>query len=844
MNLSGQPDYISSDGVTLPFGIPGIYALNDSISGTQYVISGTNIDVTSTDGTIVVSANIPGGVGIGYLNNDSSGTQYIAGTNSIGVNTFGGTTFINAQPILDQIGTKSDITFVGSSLSTKADITLLGALLGTKADLSFVGSSLGTKADTVYVNSSLGTKVEVTTFLADLGTKADISYVNALIGTTTAGSAIKAINNQSQGTQFIVGSSLDVQSVGGVHTISLGSSGITAGTYGDVTNVGQIVVDKFGRIVFAKNVSIAGGSGGGTGIISLNSLTTLSQNFLATNIDIASIGSNHTFSIYPIAGSNVNISSTNGTHVISATDQIKYINDISAGTLYITAGSNTSIGAAPGTIVVSAVDQLKSFNGDTTPAQFLVGANNIVINSTSGTSTVDAQLIGSSLGTKADTVSLGTKLDSILGTAWLGTKVDFANLGTIATLSNLGTTVTTINTQGQQAQFILGSNLDIQSITGTHTISLGSSGAIAGTYGASGNNVYPIIGVDTFGRITTVTQGTATGGGGTSVSGTGFPQGYMDMGSVAIANGTAIVVDHCFCKDRSNLLDITIPTSGTIVLNSGTSENGVLQYKPTPNIYITWVAPTKVVYTSGGTSLSPYWQAEDVLHGVAGESMKIVALSSSTSALIETINTSSGGTLSNNGTWGGGKYNVSPNTFYYLYAYTTGTGNNGYFLTTRSIVSGDTVPTSGLPASLDNIRQLPYALLSDKAGKLIKGVHSPETNTVVYDTLSDIINGTGDNIISTSNSSTSFGTLVGTMGFPKNSSLGLIGIRHVGAGYVYNRLASSSYGTVGNIVVGGGGDTLVTKIPTPLNPGRSVCFRTNSGSFDVWANGFVITDLD
>jgi hypothetical protein len=41
------------------------------------------------------------------------------------------------------------------------------------------------------------------------------------------------------------------------------ATGVVADTYGDSTNVGQFTVDATGRITFAQNVAISGGSGGG-----------------------------------------------------------------------------------------------------------------------------------------------------------------------------------------------------------------------------------------------------------------------------------------------------------------------------------------------------------------------------------------------------------------------------------------------------------------------------------------------------------------------------------------------------------------------------------------------------
>jgi hypothetical protein len=47
--------------------------------------------------------------------------------------------------------------------------------------------------------------------------------------------------------------------------VDLPASGVTPGTYGDATDVGQFTVDAAGRITAASNQAISGGGGGGGG---------------------------------------------------------------------------------------------------------------------------------------------------------------------------------------------------------------------------------------------------------------------------------------------------------------------------------------------------------------------------------------------------------------------------------------------------------------------------------------------------------------------------------------------------------------------------------------------------
>ena len=45
-------------------------------------------------------------------------------------------------------------------------------------------------------------------------------------------------------------------------SISLTPTGVTVGTYGDSTHVGQFTVNEYGELTFAQNVAISGGGGG------------------------------------------------------------------------------------------------------------------------------------------------------------------------------------------------------------------------------------------------------------------------------------------------------------------------------------------------------------------------------------------------------------------------------------------------------------------------------------------------------------------------------------------------------------------------------------------------------
>lgn len=54
----------------------------------------------------------------------------------------------------------------------------------------------------------------------------------------------------------------DIIAAANSNTTALSTTGVTAGTYGDATHVGQLTVDAKGRLTAAANVLITGSSGG------------------------------------------------------------------------------------------------------------------------------------------------------------------------------------------------------------------------------------------------------------------------------------------------------------------------------------------------------------------------------------------------------------------------------------------------------------------------------------------------------------------------------------------------------------------------------------------------------
>lgn len=83
----------------------------------------------------------------------------------------------------------------------------------------------------------------------------------------------------------------------------LPDSGVTAGTYGDSTHVGQFTVDVHGVVTAASNVAVSGGGGGTVGMLGK---TTITSGF-TTNSNTAVQITGFTVTVSEPAGANIKI---------------------------------------------------------------------------------------------------------------------------------------------------------------------------------------------------------------------------------------------------------------------------------------------------------------------------------------------------------------------------------------------------------------------------------------------------------------------------------------------------------------------------------------------------------
>jgi len=268
--------------------------------GTQLISSGTlSVSIlTAVDGIagITVSSNTfftSGKVGVGTTApasklHMSSGTLTLDGSSpgiSVGVSTLvvtSGNVGIGTSSPAQILDVNGSARFGSSaqSLFTSAGVLQLASPL----DTAYGGTGLTSAGSAGNLLVSNGTQWGSAAMSGDatISGTGGITLANSGVGANIYGSATEAcvLTVDSKG-RIVLASSVTISGVapggaaggdltGSYPNPTLKTSGVTAGTYGSATQVGQVIVDAKGRITSASNVAISGvapagaaGAGGG-----------------------------------------------------------------------------------------------------------------------------------------------------------------------------------------------------------------------------------------------------------------------------------------------------------------------------------------------------------------------------------------------------------------------------------------------------------------------------------------------------------------------------------------------------------------------------------------------------
>jgi len=347
--------YTAGSGLSInTSGIPAVFSVNLASNSGLNVASGLKLDLsTLTAGGTLGTANT---IAINQSGTTVSTTlgslasliasSGVSGTGAISVS--GGTVSLATSTNFAQTGGSLSLVFAsGGGLGTNSGTTGFGispANLGYNGFLKDTGSSAGTNTGFVVSASGSGPALMTQANVVNniIGVYSGTGY-NQNINGNTGTAVLTGLQNAGAGGGYgYIGVSVDgtLIKISGTNngisngTVTLGTSGVTAGTYGSGANVFPIVtVDAYGRVTSAT-----------TGTISAATIySTAIQGTLATGGTSQTIGTIPTISgkVIPVAKVVVNVDTIfTGASTLSITDgtttyMLSTENDITTTGLYV-----------------------------------------------------------------------------------------------------------------------------------------------------------------------------------------------------------------------------------------------------------------------------------------------------------------------------------------------------------------------------------------------------------------------------------------------------------------------------------------------------------------------------
>lgn len=319
------------------------------------------------------------------------------------------------------------------------------------------------------------------------------------------------------------GNDISNLTTGVLDTNLLATSGVSAGTFGSASTVGQFTVDSKGRITSASNVGISGSAGG----------TVVSVGVESSTLSVAN-------SPVTYSGALQLDLSTTGVPAITAgsSAQSAVITVDSYGR--VTALQTVAIAALSPSGVVAG-----SYGHPERVAQFTVDVNGIITGATEAAIAIPAAAVsGLAASATSDTTNAGNIITGTLSSARVGTGLTSAQITGISA-SQVGAGITSAQILGIGSAQISG--LAASAFTDTTNATniasgilnvnrLATSGVVAGSFGNS--TQIAALTVDQFGRITAASNVVAS----TNITNFGFVRETITISATA-ASGSGIQFD-------------------------------------------------------------------------------------------------------------------------------------------------------------------------------------------------------------------------------------------------------------------------------------------------------------
>jgi hypothetical protein len=237
-------------------GTDGVFVSNASIST-------NNLIITLSNASTIDAGNVRGPQGIQGLAGDGNAgiaNATVAGNNNLIIGLVNGT-YINAGNVK---GPQGDQGNAGVGITSVSLVSSNLVLNYSNTSTQDVGNIRGPQGN-AGING-----VDISTATVNGSGNLIITLSNA--ATIDAGN-VRGADGTGDITGVTAGTGLSGGGASGAVTLSLGTSGVTAGTYGNATTMPQFTVDTYGRITGVSNITIsAGGAGDIEGVTAGNGL--------------------------------------------------------------------------------------------------------------------------------------------------------------------------------------------------------------------------------------------------------------------------------------------------------------------------------------------------------------------------------------------------------------------------------------------------------------------------------------------------------------------------------------------------------------------------------------------